>query len=267
MGGLAPLGEDLWLWVTNKSGLTSPLSTWHWEVPQLIINNNSQQTFVSLRKNHLETCREQKEELFNLNNCIWDCFSNSMTLGLCYLTCWSLFSILVKWRIILTSKELWEVWINSCINSSLHILLFSCSVVSDFLRLHGLQHARPPCPPPTPRAWTDSCPLSQWCHTIISSSVLSFSSCPQSFLASRSFPISWLFISGGQSIGASASASVLPMNIQDSFLLGLTSLMSLQFKGLSKGFSNSTVQKYQFFSAQLSFWSNSHIHTWLLEKP
>ena len=132
---------------------------------------------------------------------------------------------------------------------------------------HGLQHTRPPCPPPTPKAWTDSCPLSQWCHTIISSSVVSFSSCLQSFPASGSFPISHLFTAGSQSIDVSASASVLPMNIQGCFPLGWTSLMSLQFRGLSKVFSNSTVQKYQFFGSQLSSQSNSHIYTWLLEKP
>ena len=132
---------------------------------------------------------------------------------------------------------------------------------------HGLQHTRPPCPPPTPKAWTDSCPLSQWCHTIISSSVVSFSSCLQSFPASGSFPISHLFTAGSQSIDVSASASVLPMNIQGCFPLGWTSLMSLQSRGLSKVFSNSTVQKHQCFSTQLSLWSNSRIYTWLLEKP
>ena len=142
---------------------------------------------------------------------------------------------------------------------------FSHSVVSDSLRPYESQHTRPPCPSPTPRAHSNSCPLSRWCHPTISSSVVSFSSCLQPFPASGSFPVSQFFASGGQSIGA--SASILPMNIQDWFPLGLTSLISLESKGLSRVFSNTTVQKHQFFSAQLSLWSNSHIHTWLLEKP
>ena len=133
---------------------------------------------------------------------------------------------------------------------------------------HGLQHTRPPCSSPTPRAFSNSSPLSQWCHPTISSSVVPFSSCLQSFPASESFPVSrFSIISGGQSIGVSASASVLPMNNQDWFSLGLTGWISLQSNGLSRVFSNTTVQKHQFFSAQLSLESNSHIHTWLLEKP
>ena len=132
---------------------------------------------------------------------------------------------------------------------------------------HGLQHARPPCPSPTLRAFSNSCPLNRWHHPTISSSVVPFSSCLQSFPASGSFQMSQLFASGGQRTGASASASVLPMNIQDWFPLGLTGLISLQSKGLSRVFSNSTVQKHQSFGAQLSLWSNSHIHTFLLEKP
>ena len=123
------------------------------------------------------------------------------------------------------------------------------------------------CPSLLPGVCLSSCLLSRWCHPTISSSVPSFSYCPQSFPASGSFPVSWLFTSAGQSIGASASASVLPMNIQGWFPLGLTGLISLQSKGLSRVFSNTTVQKHQFFSAQLSLWFNSHIHTWLLEKP
>ena len=126
--------------------------------------------------------------------------------------------------------------------------------------------ARPPCPSPTPEIYSNSCPLSLWCHPTISSSVIPFS-CLQSFPASGSFQMSQLFASGGHSIGVSASASVLPMNIQDLFPLGCTGWISLQFKGLSRVFSNTTVQKYQFFSAQLSLYSNSHIHTWQLEKP
>ena len=113
---------------------------------------------------------------------------------------------------------------------------------------------------------SNSYPSSQWCHQTISSSVVHFS-CPQSFPALGSFPMSQLSISGGQSTGASASASVLPMNIQDWFPLGLTDLISLQSKGLSRVFSDTTVQKHQLFGAQLSLSSNSHIHTWLLEKP
>ena len=143
---------------------------------------------------------------------------------------------------------------------------FSRSVVSDFLRPHELQHARPPCPLPTPRAYPNSRPLSRWCHPSISSSVVPFSSCPQSFPASGSFQMSRLFTSGGQSIGVSASTSVIPMNTQDWSPLGWTGWISLQSKGLSRVFSNITVQKHQFFCAQLSLQSNSHIHTWPLEK-
>ena len=131
----------------------------------------------------------------------------------------------------------------------------------------SLQHARPPCPSPTPRVYSNSCPLSWWCHPTISSSVVQFSSCLQSFPASGSFPMSHFFTPGGQSIRVSASGSVLPVNIQDWFPLGLTGLMSLQSTGLSRVFSSTTIQKHQFFLAQPSLWSNSHINTWLLEKP
>ena len=140
------------------------------------------------------------------------------------------------------------------------------SVVSDSLWPHGLQLTRPPCPS-TPKACSNTCPLSRWCHQIISSSDVPFSSCLQSFLASGSFPMSQFFTSGSQNIGTSASASVLPMNIQDWFPLGLTGCISFQSKRLSIVFSNTSVQKHQFFGFQLSLWSNSHIHTWLLEKP
>ena len=128
---------------------------------------------------------------------------------------------------------------------------FSCSVMSDSLWPHGLQHARPPCPSPIPGVHPNPCPLSQWCHPTISSSVIPFSSCRQSFPASWSFPMSQLFTSGGQSIGVSASTSVLPMNTQDWSPLGWTGWISLQSKGLSRVFSNTTVQKHQ-FCAQLS---------------
>ena len=141
---------------------------------------------------------------------------------------------------------------------------FSHSVGSDSLRPHGLQHARLPCPSPTAGACSNSHPLGQWCHPTISSSVISFS-CFQPFPASRSFPMSQFFTSDDQSIGVSALASVHSMNIQDWFPLGWTGWISLLSRGLSKVFSNTTVQKHQFFGAQLSLWSNSHIHTWLLE--
>ena len=144
---------------------------------------------------------------------------------------------------------------------------FSCSVESDSLWPHGLQHARPPCPSPTPGVHPNQRPLSWWCHPTISSSVVRFSSCPQSFPASRSFQMNQLFTSGGQSIGVSVSTWVLTMNTQDWSPLGWARWISLQSKGLSRVFSSTTVQKHQFFSVQLSLWSNSHIHTWLLEKP
>ena len=142
---------------------------------------------------------------------------------------------------------------------------FNRSVMSYSLRPHKLQHARPPYPSPTPRVHTNSCPLSRWYHPTVSS-VIPFS-CPQSFPASGSFEMNQPFTSGGQSIGVSASTSVLPMNTQDWSPLGWTSWVSLQSKGLSRVFSNTTVQKHQFFSGQLSSQSNSHIHTWPLEKP
>ena len=144
---------------------------------------------------------------------------------------------------------------------------FSSSVMSDSLRPHEYQHARPPCPSPTPGVHSDSCPSSQWCQPAISSSVVPFSSCPQSLPESESFPMSQLFASGGQSTGVSALASVLPKNTQDWSTLEWTGWISLQPKGLSRVFSNTTVQKHQFFSAQPSSQSNSHIHTWPLEKP
>ena len=147
-------------------------------------------------------------------------------------------------------------------------LQFSHSVVSDSLWPHESQHARPPCLSPTPGVHSNSCPSSWWCHPAISPSIVPFTSCPQSLPASGSFQMSQFFPSGGQSIGVSASTLVLPMSIRDWFLLGLTGWISLQSKGLSRVFSNTTVQKHQFFSAQLSLWmSDSHIHIWLLEKP
>ena len=145
-------------------------------------------------------------------------------------------------------------WMNSC------SVQFSRSVVSDFLWPRESQHARPPCPSPTPGVHPNSCASSWWCHPAISSSVVLFSSCPQSLPASGSFPMSGkLFGWGCQSIGVSASASVLPMNNQDCSPLGWTGWISLQSKGLSRVFSNTTVQKHQFFGTQLFSQSNSHI--------
>ena len=136
--------------------------------------------------------------------------------------------------------------------------------MSNSLWLHGLQHTRLPCPSPSPKACLNTCALSWWCHPTISSSVIPFSCCLQTFPVTGSFPVSWLFTSGGQSIGA--SASILPINIQGWFPLGLTGLISLLSKQFSRVFSSSAVQKHQFFGAQPSLWSNSHICTWLLEK-
>ena len=143
----------------------------------------------------------------------------------------------------------------------------SHSVLSDSLWPHEPQQARPPCPSPTPRVNSNSSPSSRWCHPTVSSSVITFSFCLQSFPAPGSFPMSQLFTSGGQSIGDSASTLVLPVNIQDWFPLGWTDWISLQSRGLWRVFSNATVQKHQFVGAQLSLQSNSHIHTWLLFNP
>ena len=142
---------------------------------------------------------------------------------------------------------------------------FSHSVVPNSLQPHELQHthsSRPPCPSPTPGIHPNSCPSSGWCHPAISSSIIPFSSCPQSLSASESFPMSQLFTWGGQSTGVSASASVLPKNTQDWSPLEWTGWISLQSKELSRVFSNTTVQKHQFLGAQTSSQSNSHIHTW-----
>ena len=147
------------------------------------------------------------------------------------------------------------------------MLLFSCSVLSDFLWPHGLQHARPLCPSVSPGVCSNSWPLSQWCHLTMSSSVAHFSSCSQSFPASGSFPICWLFTSSGQRINVSVLATVLPMNIQGWVPLRVTDLISFLSKGHSRVFSSTIVWKHQFFGAQPSLWSNFHIHTWLLEKP
>ena len=153
-----------------------------------------------------------------------------------------------------------------CVPSRFQSVQFSHSFVSDSLWPHELQHTRPPCPSPTPGVHSDSQPSSQWCHSAISSSVVPFSSCPQSLPASESFPISQLFTWGGQSTVVSALASFLPKKPQGWFS-EWTGWISLQSKGLSRVFSNITVQKHQFFGTQPSSQSNSHIHPWPLEKP
>ena len=173
------------------------------------------------------------------------------------------------WFIVCTSQPMYDFpsLISGCWGLDFLSIQFSCSVVSDSLRPHEVQHARPPCPSPTPRVHPNSCPSSRWCHPAFSSSVVPFSSCPQSLPASESFPISQLFAWGGQSIRVSALASVLPKNTQDWCPLEWTGWISLQSKGLLRVYSNTTVQKHQFFGTQLSSQSNFHIHTWPLEKP
>ena len=156
------------------------------------------------------------------------------------------FSNGLNWRILVMVHEV------PSLPSSMISVQFSHSVTFNSLRPHGLQHARLPCPSPTPGACSNSCPLSQWCHSTISSSIVPFSSCLQSFPASGSFQMSQFFITVSQRIGISASASVLPMNIQDWFPLGLTGWISLQSMGFWRVFSNTTVQKHQFFGTQLS---------------
>ena len=166
---------------------------------------------------------------------------------------------IAKWRLTLTLSTLeHQSFCLTSVQSLSCVQLFATPL---------LQHTRPPCPLPTLSLYSNSCPLSQWCHPAISSSFIPFSSCLQSFPALGSFPVSQFFPSGGQSIGLSASTSVLPMNIQNRYPLGWTGWISLQSKGLARVFSNTTVQKHQLFSAQLSSQSNSHIHTWLPEKP
>ena len=152
-------------------------------------------------------------------------------------------------------------WGNPTLESIALLVQFSLSVVSDSLQPHRQQHTRLPCPSQAPGACSNSCLSSQWCHSTILSSVSPFSSCLLSFPASGSFPVSQFFASGGQSTGALASASVLPMNIQDWFPLRLTDWIFFQSKKLSRVFSNTKVQKHQFFSAQFYLWSKSHIHT------
>jgi len=164
-------------------------------------------------------------------------------------------------------KQVCHVSWRSCHTGVAGSVQFSRSVVSDSLRPHESQHARPPCPSPTPGVHSDSRPSSQWSHLAISSSVVPFSSCPQSLPASESFPVSQLFAWGGQSTRVSALASFLPKKFQGWSPSEWTDWISLQSKGLSRVFSDTTVQKHQFFSSQLSSQSNSHIHRWPLEKP
>ena len=168
-------------------------------------------------------------------------------------------------RFYIVSKMNFYNYLEKIINIYFRSFQFSHSVMSDSLRPHESQHPRPPCPSPTPRVHPNSCASSRWCHPAISSSVVPFS-CPQCLPASGSFPMSQLFAWGSQSIGVTASASIIPMNTQD-WPLGWTGWISLQSKGLSRVFSSTTLQKYQFFGTQHSSQSNSHTHTWPLEKP
>ena len=167
--------------------------------------------------------------------------------------------VILKITLTLYSRDKFQLFISS--------VQFSCSVVSDSLRPHELQHARPPCPSLTLGVHSNSHPSSWWCHPGISSSVIPLSSCPQSLPASESFPMSQLFTWGSQSTGISALASFLPKKSQGWSPSEWTGWISLQSKGLSRVFSNTTVQKDQFFGAQPSSQSNSHIHTWPQEKP
>ena len=186
---------------------------------------------------------------------IYSC--NSFDMQLFCWVCTNLFLIFVTFLLYIRSSQL--------------LLLFNHSVVSNSLWPHGLHHTRLPCPSPSPGACSNSCPSSWWCHLIISSSAAPFSSCLQSFPASGSFSMSQLFSSGVQSIGVSASASVFPMTGLISFRIdwycSFRIPLELQSKGLSRVFSNTTIQKHQFFGTQPSLWSNSYIHTWLLENP
>ena len=172
-------------------------------------------------------------------------------------------------RELIDFRKCCDIWINLCEMSVIIIRSdqISRSVMSDSLQPHESQHTKPPCPSPTPGVHSDSCPSSQWCHPAISSSVVPFSSCPQSLPASESFPMSQLFAWSGQSTGVSALASFLPKKSQGWSPSEWTGWISLQCKGLSRVFSNTTVQKHQFFGTQPSSQSTSHIHTWPQEKP
>ena len=184
---------------------------------------------------------------------------------LCWFQCLAGFPKVVAVIALLTGLDFDCPYSSQC--ETFSSVQFSRSVVSNSLRPHESQHARPLCPSPTPGVHSNSCPSSQWCHPAISSSAVPFSSCPQSLPASESFPMSQLFTWGGQSTAVSALASFLPKNTQDWSPLEWTGWISLQSKGLSRVFSNTTVQKHQVFGAQPSSQANSHIHTWSQEKP
>ena len=178
--------------------------------------------------------------------------------------------MVTDYKLLLRARDgkLWkQMWNMQAVEEGFSSIHFSGSVLSYSLQPHGRHHARPPCPKPPHGACLKSCSSSWWCHSTISSSVLPFSSHLQSFPTSGSFSMSQLFVSDGQSIGASASASVLPVNIQGWFPLGWTNWISLLSKGRSRVFSDTTVQKHQFFNSQPSLWSKSHTCTWPLEKP
>ena len=176
------------------------------------------------------------------------------------------YNLTVAYSLSLNVRYLFLVGSSVFLSKGVQSIQLSRSVVFHSLQPHGLQYTRLPCPSPTPGAASNSHPLSWWCHPTISSSIIPFSSCLQYFPASGSFPMSQSFTSGGQSSGASAQASLLPINIKDWFPLALTGWISLHSKGLSRVFSNTTVQEYQFFGTYLYLWSSSHIHIWLLEK-
>ena len=178
----------------------------------------------------------------------------------CYILYWSIWKIKSQNYLVLWSTKYW-------LSSIAREELSSVAQLCPNLQSHESQHARPPCPSPNPGVYPNSCPLSWWCHPAISYSVIPFSSCPQSLSASGSVPMSQIFTWGGQSIGVSASPSVLPKNTQVLFPLERTGWISLHSEGLSGVLFNTTVQKHQFFSTQPSSQSNSHIHTWPLEKP
>ena len=191
-------------------------------------------------------------------------------LFLCLAVTCVLWVINKKARYLILDSLIWKFNTVYCITKTSPMfssVQFSRSVVPDSLQLHGSQQARPPCPSPTPGVHSDSRPSNRWCHPAISSSVIPFSSCPQSLPASQSFPMSQLFTWGGQSTGVSASASFLPKKSQGWSPSEWTGWISLQSKGLSRVFSSTTVQKHQFFGAQPSSQSNCHIHTWPQEKP
>ena len=194
--------------------------------------------------------------------CLLFCYNQSLPHLEGTMLLWLYYCCYICWRII---GSLTVPWLNHTVYRSWVSVQFSRSVVSDSLRPHEPQHARTPCPSPTPGVYLNPYPMNRWWHPTISSSVIPFS-CPQSLPAPGSFQMSQLFTSGGQSIRVSASTSILPINSQESFPLGWTDWISLQSKGLSRVFSNTTVQTHQIFSTQLSSQANSHIHTWPLEK-